>query len=247
MSRFEYPQFCPVARGAEIVGERWTLLVARELLLGPHRFSDLLERLAPISSSVLSGRLASLEERGLIAQRTLAPPAASVVYELTELGQTLRPVVEALGRFGARFLFPARGPGETLNPEWTLLAPATFAKRASSPALRVALEVLWNEKHFPFLVVGGPTGTRVEEARRSAPTTATVVLPLLVPLLAGVLDLDAAERSGALRIAGERAPLRQLSECFEMDFGGHEAALADLPGLASMYRVPNPTTADGRT
>ena len=86
------------------------------------------------------------------------------------------------------------------------------------------------------------------EARFTAVLRATLEAAAAVEAdaeLDGALTFDAG--SGALRIEGERAPLRQLSECFEMDFGGHEAALADLPGLASMYRVPNPTTADGRT
>src|SRR5438128_1579529 len=82
MSR-TYDQYCPVARTLEIVGERWTLLIARELLLGPRRFTDLMDGLPGISANVLAGRLKELESTGLVAKRTLPPPAASAVYELT--------------------------------------------------------------------------------------------------------------------------------------------------------------------
>ncbi len=219
MSLFEYPQFCPVSRAAEILGERWTLLIARELCIGPQRFSDLRERLRPISSSVLTKRLASLERRGLLAQRTLPPPAASVVYELTEAGQTLRPVLEALARFGLRFLLPARGEAEYSNPEWTLLAPASFARRAPSPPYRFALEVRHGDARHAFHVEGGEAGTRVREEALPAETTLRFELPLLVPLLAGSVDLDEAQASGALAVAGDRSALPHFSSLFEMDFG----------------------------
>jgi DNA-binding HxlR family transcriptional regulator len=83
MGRRRYHQYCPVARALDVVGERWTLLIIRELLLGPRRFTDLADGLPGIGSSVLSNRLADLERSGLVAKRTLPPPAASVVYELT--------------------------------------------------------------------------------------------------------------------------------------------------------------------
>ena len=98
-------QFCPVARAVEVLGERWTLLIGRELLIGPQRFSDLLRRLPGISTSVLAARLASLEERGLVMRRVLPPPAPANVYELTEAGgQGLKPLLHQLARFGLRFM-----------------------------------------------------------------------------------------------------------------------------------------------
>jgi DNA-binding HxlR family transcriptional regulator len=216
---FEYPQFCPVSRAAEILGERWTLLLARELCLGPQRFSDLRHRLRPISSSVLTKRLAALEQRGLIAQRKLPPPAASVVYELTETGKTLRPVLQELARFGARFLFPERGEGEYSNPEWSLLAPASFARRGASPPWRFALEVRHGDALHHFHIEGGEAGTRVREEALAAETTLRFELPLLVPLIAGFTDLEEALQSGALAVEGDRSALSHFSGLFEMDFG----------------------------
>jgi len=99
-----YAQFCPLTRAVEILGERWTMLLLRELIAGPQRFSDLKERLPGVSSSVLAGRLVRLEEKGLIAKRELPAPAASTVYELAEAGRALRPALIELLRWGMRFL-----------------------------------------------------------------------------------------------------------------------------------------------
>lgn len=219
MSLFEYPQFCPVSRAAEILGERWTLLVARELTLGPQRYSDLLERLRPISSSVLTKRLATLEARGLIVQRSLPPPAASVVYELTESGQALRPVLEAMARFGLRFLLPPRGGAEYTNPEWTLLAPASFARRSAAPPIRVQLDVRYRDARYAFHLDGGERGTRVVEATCPADLTLRFELRFLVPLMSGLADIEEAIASGALQVEGDRSALPQVPELFEMEFG----------------------------
>lgn len=85
------PQFCALARAAELLSERWTLLIVRELLLGPRRFRDLTDGLGGVSTSVLAGRLAALARGGLIRRATLGPPAGVAVYELTDHGAALRP------------------------------------------------------------------------------------------------------------------------------------------------------------
>jgi DNA-binding HxlR family transcriptional regulator len=100
-----YHQYCPVAHALDLVGERWSLLVARELMHGPLRYSDLIERLG-CPTNVLATRLRQLEQGGVIARRKLPPPAASTIYELTEYGQGLRPVLHTLAHWGARSLGP---------------------------------------------------------------------------------------------------------------------------------------------
>jgi DNA-binding HxlR family transcriptional regulator len=123
-----YDQYCPVAHALELVGERWSLLVVRELLHGPLRYTDLAERLPGIGTNVLASRLRDLETGGIVARRMLPPPAASRVYELTEYGRGLRPVMRELARWGARSLGPPTADDE-LFPGWlenaleTLLAP----------------------------------------------------------------------------------------------------------------------------
>jgi DNA-binding HxlR family transcriptional regulator len=100
-----YQQYCPVAHALDLIGERWSLLVVRELVHGPLRYSDLIDRLG-CPTNVLATRLRQLEHGGVVAKRRLPPPAASTIYELTEYGRDLRPVLHALGHWGARSLGP---------------------------------------------------------------------------------------------------------------------------------------------
>jgi DNA-binding HxlR family transcriptional regulator len=105
-----YQQYCPAARALDVVGERWTLLVVRELLAGPKRYTDLQDGLPGIGPNVLAERLRSLESAGLVEKRRMAPPAASTVYELTELGEGLHPVLDSLFQWGLQFAGrPAEG------------------------------------------------------------------------------------------------------------------------------------------
>ena len=137
MADFRYAQFCPLARATEVLGERWTLLVVRELLLGPQRFSDLRRRLPGVSTSVLSARVRRLEERGVVRRRMLAPPAASSVLELTELGRGLRSAVIALSRWGLALMEPMReGDHYEVCSPW--LAPPRRRSGASSCACPTA-------------------------------------------------------------------------------------------------------------
>jgi DNA-binding HxlR family transcriptional regulator len=106
-----YGDRCGVARALDSVGERWALLVVRELLLGPKRFTDLRAGLPNIGPDVLAQRLRDLEDAGVVRRRTLPPPAGSRVYELTPRGRDLEPVVLALGRWGSQAPFPDGAAG----------------------------------------------------------------------------------------------------------------------------------------
>lgn len=112
-----YRQYCPVAHALDVVGERWSLLVVRELMHGPLRYTDLLERLPGCGTNVLAARLRELEQGGVARRRRLPPPAASTVYELTEKGTGLKPVLRALAHWGIRSLGPP-GPGDVLAEGW---------------------------------------------------------------------------------------------------------------------------------
>src|ERR671936_950820 len=102
--RRSYGQFCGLARAVEVVGERWALLIVRDLLVGPKRFTDLRRGLPRIPTNVLAERLRELEYAGVVRRRLLPRPAGSVVYELTPYGQELEEAVLPLGRWGARAL-----------------------------------------------------------------------------------------------------------------------------------------------
>jgi DNA-binding HxlR family transcriptional regulator len=140
MSATHYPQFCALARAAEIIGERWTLLIVRELLIGQRRFSDLAERLSGVSPTVLTNRLNALIEDGLVAKAMLPAPYNAQVYELTPVGLALKPAIYELIRWGGHFLFPMR-PDDEFEPEWVLLALDAVATRAPAPAGKVSLRV----------------------------------------------------------------------------------------------------------
>jgi DNA-binding HxlR family transcriptional regulator len=111
-----YDQYCPIAHSLGVVGERWTLLVVRELLYGPKRYTDLAANLPGIGTNILAARLKELESAGIVAKKKLPPPFASTVYELTPAGRELRPVLHELARFGARLMGPP--PPEALEPGW---------------------------------------------------------------------------------------------------------------------------------
>ena len=120
-----YEQYCPVAHALELVGERWSLLIVRELLKGPKRYTDLAAALPRIGTNVLAARLKDLEGCGVIAKRRLPPPTPAQVYELTPYGVALRPVMRELARWGLHSL-PAPTDEDALVPGWLPDALDTF-------------------------------------------------------------------------------------------------------------------------
>jgi DNA-binding HxlR family transcriptional regulator len=145
-----YEQYCPVARALEVVGERWTVLIARELMLGPRRFTDLMFGLPGISSNVLAGRLKELEDAGIVSKRTLPPPAGSTVYELADDNEGLAHVLAAMAQWGMSLLGPTRDTDE-IRGHWLVLGlavtetlvgvrDATFELRIDDDVLEVRVE-----------------------------------------------------------------------------------------------------------
>jgi DNA-binding HxlR family transcriptional regulator len=166
MSGTRYNQFCALARAAEIVGERWTLLIVRELLLSPMRFGDLRERLDDISPALLTDRLNALVEAGVVQRAALPAPFNAQVYELTETGRAIQPAIRELIRWGGRFLFPMR-KGETFEPDWVLLALEAIARRTAVPQCRIGLRVPHPSGTAGFIIEGGPEGTRIAKGKSS--------------------------------------------------------------------------------
>jgi DNA-binding HxlR family transcriptional regulator len=203
-----------LARAAEVLGERWTLLIVRELLLGPKRFSDLRERLDGISPSVLTERLARVEELELVRRMVLPPPAASSVYELTEHGEALRPAVYELIRWGGRFLQPRR-KGERVEPEWMRLALDALARRGASPRRRFLLRVREGRTEALVHVAGGRRGTTVSAGRGPADATLVIDVQTLLAVASGRLSLARAVESGAVEASGDLDALSDFAELFE--------------------------------
>ena len=122
-----YGQRCPLARALDLIGERWTFLVVRELLLGPRRYTDLLDGLPGVGTNILAARLATLQSAGLVAKRTLPAPTAVTVYELTDAGRALRPTVRALSEWGEQHGAPVTDE-QSVRPGWIL---SSVARRGS--------------------------------------------------------------------------------------------------------------------
>jgi DNA-binding HxlR family transcriptional regulator len=141
-----YDQYCPVCHALGLVGERWALLVVRELLKGPKRYTDLADGLPGIGTNVLAARLKELEEAGIVQKRKLPPPAASTVYELTDYGKELEEPLYALARWGARSLPPPTKRQE-FYPDWglnafaALLDPEAAADLSATYVVRVAEDI----------------------------------------------------------------------------------------------------------
>jgi DNA-binding HxlR family transcriptional regulator len=154
-SRRTYGDPCGIARGLDLIGDRWALLVARELLLGPKRFTDLRAGLPHLGPDVLSQRLRELEGAGVVARATLPPPAGSRVYELTDWGRELEPVLLALGRWGSRAPFPSlQGRHGSLSPDAFVIALKTTFDPAAADGFEASLELRLAGQPFR-LSVGG--------------------------------------------------------------------------------------------
>jgi DNA-binding HxlR family transcriptional regulator len=165
MSGSRYNQFCALARAAEIIRERWTLLIIREL--SPMRFGDLGARLEGISPALLTARLDALVEHGIVRRTTLPSPfKAQRFYELTEVGRAVQPAIRELIRWGGRFLFPMH-EGDKFEPDWALLALDAIARRTPTPVCQIGLLVPHRERPASFVVEVGAEGTGIAKGEPS--------------------------------------------------------------------------------
>lgn len=171
MARRTYSQYCPAARALDVVGERWTLLIVRNLALGPQRYTDLLEGLPGVGPNVLAGRLKHLEATGIVVKRQLPPPAASTVYELTEQGLGLTEVVLSLARWGHRFM-DAPAPGDSVEVSWMLVYLRSIANLEAAEGVNEVYEFQIDEDVFHVVVDDG----RVDAVQGPAPSAPAVVV-----------------------------------------------------------------------
>ncbi len=198
-----YKQFCGVAKALDLVGERWTLLLVRELLLGGRRYGDLLAALPGLTTNLLAKRLKHLQSHGLIAKRKLPPPAGSTVYELTAHGRELEPVVFALGNFGEAML--ELGGDDRMDFRWLCVSLQRRFSDDDPTGIRVQLD------HLGVRAVAHWDGERLRVTDGSAPADVTLSGSALPGVLVHRAPLDAAqidgERTVAARlVAGLRLP-----------------------------------------
>ena len=202
MSKRSYNQYCAVARAMDVVGERWTLLIVRELLPGPKRFKDLLEGLPGIATNLLAARLKDLEGYGVVCRTTLPPPAASRVYELTDLGRSLEPVVMSLARWGLEFL-GASQKEEDRQPAWAMVAMKSVLEAEATAETRASYEFRVDDEVFHVRIEDDETEVRQGSAADPALVVRSDTQTLLA-VAAGRAEPAEALASGAIGIEGDR-------------------------------------------
>jgi DNA-binding HxlR family transcriptional regulator len=202
-----------VASALDLVGERWALLVVRELLFGPKRFTDLQVGLPNVSPDVLAQRLRELEQSGIVRRRRLPPPASARVYELTGRGEELEPVILSLGRWGSTAPSP---PGDArLGVDSLVLALKTLFDPSAADGFDATFELRVGEQHFWVRVAD----SRLDLGRGDAvqPVAAIAADPgTFAALLWQGLPLSAAGRSGDLQIEGSVAAVKRFLGLFPL-------------------------------
>jgi len=208
-----YDDGCAAAHALDLVGERWALLVVRELLLGPKRFTDLKSGLPHASPNVLAQRLRDLEAAGVVRRGKLPPPAASKIYELTEWGRDLEPVIIALGRWGVRS--PTKPPDAELGVDSLILSFRTMFDPDRAEGLDASYELRLGEDRFRAEVAEGRL--EIERGNAEQPdATVEADAGTLAGLVYDDLELDDALSSGDLRIRGDRAVVERFLALFPL-------------------------------
>lgn len=209
-----YGEACRFAYALDLVGERWALLIVRELLLGPKRFTDLRAGLPHASTNILSDRLRELEHSAIVRRRKLPPPAASSVYELTEWGRELEPVVTQLGAWGARSPIPP--DSREIGPDSIVLALNSLFDAEAAGDLSASCNLRIGEDRFRVEVDGGKLTLDRGMAEDPEVTLAFPDAPTMAAILTGQLESEDALASGALEIDGAKQAAKRFLRLFPM-------------------------------
>jgi DNA-binding HxlR family transcriptional regulator len=205
-----YGQRCAAAHALDLVGDRWALLVVRDLLLGPKRFTDLRTGLPGASPNVLSQRLRDLEEAGVVRRRRLPPPAASRVYELTPWGHDLEPVIAALGRWGVRS--PRMPRDIPMSVDSFAVALRSLFDPSRARGLDATLRLRVRDEDFTLGVSG--EGLELERGEPRSPDAALAGEPeSLAALVWSDAPLASLEEAG-LTVEGDRAAVERIRGLF---------------------------------
>jgi DNA-binding HxlR family transcriptional regulator len=208
-----YGQYCSVAKALDVVGDRWTLLVVRELLLqGPCRYTDLKNGLPGVATNLLSDRLRELEAAGLVRREEAAPPVATTLFHLTEAGAELEPVLDALGAWGLRFMTqPA--DGDEFRSHWFAFPVELFLHDRDPDGPPLSIELRPGGRPAIVKVSGGEVRTQLGPAPSGQPTPDLILdgpPRLILGLLSAHLTLAQATDQD-LKITGDPAVLRRLA------------------------------------
>lgn len=206
-----YDDGCGTAHALELIGERWALLVVRELLLGPKRFTDLRDSLPGISPNVLTQRLEELERAAILRRRRLPPPAASWVYDLTPWGMELEPLICAFGRWAARS--PTFPEGRPMSVNSIVLSLRTMFDPESAAGFETELELNFGEASFRVRIA--KRRLEIVPGRAQQPDVVIAGDPdALAAVVYAGRDLAEAQRQGELRIEGKMAVAKRFVTLF---------------------------------
>ncbi|MFD1528067.1 winged helix-turn-helix transcriptional regulator [Pseudonocardia aurantiaca] len=207
-----YNDACGIARALGAVGERWALLVVRELIFGPKRFADLRRGLAGISENVLSQRLRDLEQAGVVSRRRFGPPSSFWAYDLTDMGRDLEPVLTALAQWGTRLSVDDSANPSLSTDALVFALKTTFDAEIAGP-LTAAVQLRISDDRFHARVENGEF--RVARGEIDEPdVTITADAPILQALVFADRPLAQAEQSGDATIVGAREVAEHLLRCF---------------------------------
>lgn len=213
VARRTYNQYCATARTLDVVGERWTLLMVRELLTGPKRFRDLLDSLHGIGTGLLAVRLKFLEAEGLVERVMLPPPARTPAYALTEAGRELEPAVMALARWGMRWALDEPRSGEEFRAGWAVLGMQAIFDPAAAAGAHGVYEFRVGGDVFHARIEDGEIVTAYGPGQRPDVVIETAE-EVFMQVAAGRLALADAIREGTVSVSGDRAALRRLRGMF---------------------------------
>jgi DNA-binding HxlR family transcriptional regulator len=200
--RRRYDDACGTAHALELVGERWSLLVLRELMLGPKRFGDLRADLQGISANVLTQRLEGLEAAGLVARRRLPPPASVQVYELTEWGYEAEPIIQSMGRWATRS--PHHDPSLPLSATSLMLSFRTMFDASRAQGLEAKVGFRIGAESLLVRICGGTIRAERGDADEGDLVITGIPTAIAAAVYGGV-PLAALEADGALTLEGDRA------------------------------------------
>ncbi len=203
-----YGQYCSVAKALDVIGDRWTLLVVRELLaLGPSRYTDLRRGLPGIATNLLADRLRELEQAGIVLREEAPPPIATALFSLTPRGEQLKPVIDELGRWGMPLMIDTT-PGEEFRSHWLSLPVEQFLVAPAPDHPPTTIEVRTGEPPMLIEARDGHISTRRGSAEH-ADAALSGPPQLVLGVLSGVIDADEATEKG-LRFDGAREALTRL-------------------------------------
>jgi DNA-binding HxlR family transcriptional regulator len=213
MTARTYGQYCGLAYALDLIGERWALMIVRDLILGPKRFTDLELGLPGVPSNVLSTRLKELEQNGIVRRHVLPRPARSVVYELTEYGQELEDIVLHLGLWGARSLGDPR-LADSLTPNALLLALRASFQPEAARKLRATYEIRVGQIVISAQISNGHL--ELSEGPPPAPDLVIVTDHTLRHVMSGETTVDEAVERGTLKATGDPALLAGFARLFRL-------------------------------